>query len=389
MPMQVDLLEAANALPFTILVVDDQPENIYLLSQLLRESYQVLAATSGANAVAIAARTPHLDLVILDIMMPEMDGYQTLERLREVPHMHDVPIIFATALHDEEEEERGLRLGAADFLQKPLRLGIVKARIHTQLEALVARRMMRNRAGELERQVRHRLHDFLHAQSVALQALASLAETRDNETGNHILRTQAYIHILCRELQNHPRFAQALTPDRCRQIVKAAPLHDIGKVGIPDSILLKPGRLTEAEFEVMKTHSLLGSEALARALKTTHKSLSNIEGDGDGDYSLPHLEFFEAAIDIAAHHHERWDGTGYPAGLQGDAIPVAARLMALADVFDALISRRVYKEPWPLDKVLQTLSEGDGQHFDPDVYAAFARTAPEWAAIAARYKDEA
>ncbi|WP_374349385.1 two-component system response regulator [Chitinimonas sp.] len=319
-----------------VLLVDDQPDNLRVLSAVLDEGYQIRAVTSGEAALRAASHAPAPDLVILDVMMPVMDGFETYRRLRELPQMADVPVIFATALNDEASEEAGLQLGAADFISKPLRPRVVKARVKAQLEAYMARRWQADRAGELQREVQRRLRDFYLVQDVALRALASLAETRDNETGNHILRTQAYVAALGRQLSSHPRFAEALAADSLRFIVKAAPLHDIGKVGIPDHILLKPGKLTEEEFVVMRTHAALGADAIERALRDAEPG-----PDCDSSQSL-HFEFLEAARDIAGFHHERWDGSGYPQGLAGDAIPASARLMALADVYDALISRRVY-----------------------------------------------
>ena len=216
------------------------------------------------------------------------------------------------------------------------------------------------------------MHENQVSQDVSIRALARLAETRDNETGNHILRTQEYVLMLARRVRGHSRFAAELDEYSIALIAKSAPLHDIGKVGIPDHILLKPGKLTQPEWAIMKTHAKLGADAIARAL---------------ADIDQP-VEFLAYAQQIARHHHERWDGSGYPDGLAGAAIPLAARLMTLADVFDALISRRVYKEPFPLHEVREMLSTERGRHFDPDLLDAFIEGFDEFADIARRYPDE-
>jgi putative two-component system response regulator len=365
-----------------ILIVDDQIENLALLGNLLSTSYQVRVVSSGLDAVRAAAQEPHPDLVILDVMMPNMDGMETYRQLRLLTHMADIPIIFATALHDEATEEAGFALGAADYITKPLRPRVVLARVKTQLEALYARRWQQDRQRALQREVHRYLRTSQLAQDVALQALASLAETRDNETGNHILRTQAYVELLATHLRDHPNFVDALSGDGTISIVKAAPLHDIGKVGIPDKILLKPGKLDEEEFKIMRTHAAIGQDALERAFRNIRS-----ENEMDSRQSVIHFEFLEAARDIAGGHHERWDGSGYPKGLAGNAIPVSARLMAVADVYDALISRRVYKEPFPRDEVARMIEQGSGSHFDPDVVDAFIACRREFEMIADKYSD--
>ena len=222
--------------------------------------------------------------------------------------------------------------------------------------------------------MRQRTAEVVLTQDVTIRALASLAETRDNETGNHIRRTQYYVQCLAEALRDHPRFADHLDDRTIDLLFKSAPLHDIGKVGIPDAILLKPGRLTDEEFTIMKRHALIGREALLAAL------------DGQAE---DRVEFLRYAMEIAAGHHEKWDGSGYPAGLAGDDIPLSARLMAVADVYDALISRRVYKPAFPHEKAVSIIIEGRGGHFDPDIVDAFLRVAEEFRAIAARYTDEA
>jgi putative two-component system response regulator len=357
--------------PATLLIVDDSPENLSVLGELLRESYRVRAANSGAAALRLAVVPPVPDLIILDVMMPGMDGYEVLRRLRADPVTHGVPVMFATSLDAAEDEEYGLKLGAVDYITKPLRPAVVLARIAAHLELKHARDRLQAHNEDLEAEVARRLGENLLIQDVSILALAHLAEIRDPETGNHLHRTQGYVRRLAEHLRNHPRFREQLDPLTIDQIAKSAPLHDIGKVGIPDHILLKPGKLTPPEWEIMKTHAALGAEAIDQA---------------ERDAARP-VAFLRYARQIARHHHERWDGKGYPDGLAGDTIPLAARLMALADVFDALISRRVYKEPFEPAVARRMIVEQRAQQFDPDVCDAFDACFDDFCAIAQRYAD--
>ena len=356
----------------SILIVDDNPENLTVLGELLAPHYVVRAATSGLRALQLAALDPAPDLVLLDVMMPAMNGYEVLERLRAAPATRDIPVIFTTAMSATEDEQRGLELGAVDYITKPLRPAIVLARVRTHLELKDARDRLRSDNDALETEVAQRMHETQLIQEVTIRALARLAETRDNETGNHILRTQAYVATLAARLALLPRYAPQLDEHTASLMARSAPLHDIGKVGIPDHILLKPGRLTAAEWEVMKTHAAIGADAISRAEDDAHQ----------------HLPFLIYAKQIARHHHERWDGTGYPDGLAGDAIPLAARVMALADVFDAMTSRRVYKPAQPFDEVRRVMAQGRGSHFDPDMLDAFLVHYDEFCDIARRHPDE-
>ncbi len=355
----------------TLLVVDDTPENLSVLSELLRGEYRVLAATNGPRALQLARSEPRPDLILLDVMMPGMDGHQVLKHLRADLVTHEIPVIFVTAMDAQEDEERGLELGAADYITKPLRPRIVLARVHTQLLAKQAGDLLRNQNAYLEAEVTRRMGENLLIQEVSIQALAHLAEIRDPETGNHLRRTRGYVRTLARHLRAHPRFADFLTDHTIDLLAKSAPLHDIGKVGIPDHILLKPGKLDEDEWAIMKTHSRLGSEAIEQA---------------ERDAERP-VEFLRLAKEIAHWHHEKWDGSGYPDGLAGDAIPISARLMALADVFDALTTRRVYKPPMDFAEAREFIVAGRGTHFDPDVVDAFLKLHDEFRAIAERYAD--
>ncbi|MBI4756725.1 MAG: response regulator [Betaproteobacteria bacterium] len=349
------------------------PENLTILSDLLQPAYRVLAATSGERALRIAAGATPPDLILLDVMMPDMDGHAVLTQLRKDPATRDIPVVFLTALSDARDEERGLELGAADYITKPIQPAVVLARVRTQLEAKQARDWLKDHNAFLEAEIARRMAENDLTQVVSIRALAHLAETRDPETGNHILRTQGYVHLLATRLRDHPRFAATLDHRYIELLTRSAPLHDIGKVGIPDAILLKPGKLTPAEWEIMKTHARLGSEAIELA---------------EQDIDRP-VEFLALAKEIAHRHHEKWDGSGYPDGLSGDAIPVSARLMALADVFDALISPRVYKAPLSFGEARDIIAAGRGQHFDPDVTDAFLACFEECVAIAQRYRDGA
>ena len=356
----------------TILVVDDTPDNIALLSALLKERYKVRAANNGERALAIAAGQPRPDLILLDIMMPGMDGYEVCERLKVDPHTADIPVIFLTAKVQVEDEEFGLRLGAVDYITKPISPPIVLARVETHLTLKRARQFLQDRNAYLEAEVWRRSREVMAIQEVTIMAMASLAETRDNATGNHIRRTQHYVRVLAQHLRHHPRFAAALNDETIELLFKSAPLHDIGKVGIPDRILLKPGRLTPDEFEIMKTHAALGRDAIAAAER----------------YLDTPDSFLRFAREIAYSHQEKWDGSGYPEGLWGEQIPLSARLMAVADVYDALISRRIYKPALPHEQAVAMIREGRDQHFDPDIVDAFLECAEQFRTIAARFADD-
>jgi putative two-component system response regulator len=368
---------------FTLLIVDDEPSNLSIFVRLLSPLYQVRACKSGAQAVVAAHSAPRPDLILLDVMMPDMDGYAVLAQLRADATTRDIPVVFVTALSEDLDEERGLALGAVDYLVKPVRPAIMLARVRNHLEMKQARDQLSQQNDWLELEVARRTRETLLIQDVSLSVVLELAETRDNETGNHILRTQTYVELLGRQLQHEPTLAAALAEPRLSRIVKAAPLHDIGKIGIPDCILLKPGKLNAEEWTIMQTHSRLGAEALRRAIK---KSLQ-LNQSSAADACPEALAILEVAQAIAASHHEKWDGSGYPDGLAGDAIPLAARLMALADVYDALTMRRVYKEPWTSTAAAEYLNEQAGRHFDPLVVAAFHAIAADFADVAQRFSD--
>lgn len=354
-----------------VLIVDDVAENLSVLSALLSPHYRVRVATSGRRALSLASDMLAPDLVLLDVVMPDMDGYEVCARLKHDPRTQAIPVIFLTARTEIEDEARGLEIGAVDYIAKPFSPPVVLARVRTQLALKASADFLRDKSEYLEAEVVRRSREILAIQDVTIHALASLAETRDSETGHHIRRTQHFVKALALRLREHPRFSDFLNDRNIDLLFRSAPLHDIGKVGIPDSILLKPGRLTHEEFEVMKTHTTLGYQAIDRAERLLGTEVG----------------FLSLAKQIALSHQEKWNGSGYPQGLAGDAIPIAARLMTLADVYDALASRRVYRDRMPHDEVVREIVGGSGTHFDPDVVDAFLAIKDEFAAIAARYAD--
>jgi putative two-component system response regulator len=356
----------SNPTKYTILIIDDATENLYILSELLRPHYKVLAATSGEVGLRVACDEPTPDLILLDVMMPAMDGYEVLEKLRENPATRDIPVVFLTALAEAAEEERGLEAGAADYITKPIVPAVVLARVRTQLLAKQARDWMKNQNAALEQEVAIRMVENDLTQQVSIRALAHLAEMRDPETGNHLMRTQGYVRELAHALREHPRFKSLLSDHYIDLLSRSAPLHDIGKVGIPDFILLKPGKLDALEWRMMQTHTRLGSDAIEQA---------------EVDIETP-LPFLAIAKEIAHWHHEKWDGSGYPDGLAGEAIPVSARLMAVADVFDAMITARIYKPAMSYTQARDVIAEGSGKHFDPDIVDAFLKNFANFVAIA-------
>ena len=356
-----------------ILIVDDMPENLNVLGELLHGAgYHVKVATNGLTALNLANQQPRPSLILLDVMMPEMDGHEVLRQLRSNINTREIPVIFLTAMNSDDDEERAFGEGIADYITKPLKPALALARVRSQLLVRQARSWLQDQNLALEAEVKRRMLENDLIQAVSIRALAHLAETRDNETGAHIQRTQSYIRLLATRLTDHPRFATTLNNKYIEVLSRSAPLHDIGKVGIPDHILLKPEKLTPDEWVIMKTHTTIGSDAIALA-------------ERDIDTSV---DFLRQAKEIARSHHERWDGTGYPDGLAGDAIPLSARLMAIADVFDALISKRVYKPAITFSEVYRIMQEGRDKHFDPDIIDNFLAGYKEFEAIAAHYGIE-
>jgi len=361
-----------NGLPQkTVLVIDDTAANLHVAMELLSsQGFRVLVAEDGEEGLQ-RARLGSPDLILLDVMMPGIDGFETCRRLKADPATREIPVVFMTALAYTEHKLTGFAVGGADYVIKPIQQEELLARVRTQLENQAAKRILKEQNRLLEAEVARRTEEISLIQDVTIQCMASLAETRDNETGNHIRRTQHYVRALALALRDHPRFAGALSDAAIDLLYKSAPLHDIGKVGIPDAILLKPGKLSVEEFEIMKTHTTLGRDAILSAERMLDAPNS----------------FLRCAREIAYSHQEKWDGSGYPEGLAGEAIPLSARLMAVADVYDALISRRVYKPAFPHAEAAKIILAGSGQHFDPAIVEAFKAIEPEFREIAQRYKD--
>ena len=357
----------------TVLIVDDAPDNLMLMNELLQERYEVKLANSGRNALRIVHLLPRPDLILLDVMMPELDGYAVCRQLKEDPDTADIPVIFLTAKNQAEDEQRGFREGAVDYISKPINPETLQARVSTHLQLKLSRALLKDQNNHLEYLVEERTREVVQMQDATILAMASLAETRDNETGNHIRRTQHYVAALARELRYHPRFSGELTDENIALLFKSAPLHDIGKVGVPDAILLKPGPLTREEFEVMKMHTVYGRDAIIGVER--HLGGTN--------------NFLRYAREIAYSHQEKFDGSGYPQGLAGDAIPLSARLMAVADVYDALISKRVYKPAFTHETAVELIRQGRGEHFDPDIVDAMLAIEERFTEIAAQFFDPA
>lgn len=356
----------------TLLVVDDTPANLMLLSGLLAPTYRVQLAPSGAKALELARRQSP-DLIVLDIMMPELDGYEVCRRLKADPATRHIPVLFLSALNQAEDETRGFECGAADFIHKPFNATTVLARVATQLQAKSWRDALDRRNHWLQTELQARLAEVDQLRDATLYVMVSFAEFRDEETGHHVRRTQEYVRTLARWLTQQPGSGVQLSEEDIDHIAKSAPLHDIGKVAIPDNILLKPGRLDAEEMAVMRTHSMKGWEMLRRAAARMGQQGSL---------------FLHYGMEIARHHHERWDGTGYPDALAGTAIPLSARLMAVADVYDALISRRPYKEPMSHDAARAYIEAQSASHFDPQIVAGLVAMHGELQRIAREWSDD-
>jgi len=356
-----------------ILVVDDVPANLKFAEQLLEERYKLTLALSGAQALKFLVKKKP-DLILLDINMPEMDGCTVLAKLKENPDTENIPVIILTVESDVAMELKCLSLGAVDFIRKPFVTEIMMSRIETQIELSEYRH-------RLEYIVEEKTAVIERQQDVMSTCFAELVESRDGTTGGHIKNTTRYFSVFVKELAKHDKYKDILTPRYIRSLVRAAPLHDIGKIGINDCVLRKESKLDEAEFEHMKTHARIGgdtfrnifdavegahhhSELGAEAIERACENMDIPENSAD-------TAFLHTARDMALYHHERWNGTGYPSGISGEDIPLCARILSIADVYDALTSKRSYKEAFSHEKAMQIIIEDRGVFFDPELTDIF------------------
>jgi len=336
----------------SVLVVDDTPGNIDVLLNILRDDYQVKVATNGERALKIARNTPRPDLILLDIMMPVMDGYEVCTLLKADYRTRHIPVIFVTAMGDVKDEARGFGVGAVDYITKPVSPPIVLARVRAQLA-------LYDQSRELAALVRERTEQLRSTRLQIIQTLGRAAEYKDEDTGLHVVRMSFYSKII--------GLAMGMSEDDAEMLFNASPMHDIGKIGIPDQILQKPARLESTEWTAMQRHPQIGAEIIGRIAEES--------------------SLLDLARIIALTHHEKWDGSGYPQGLAGEAIPVEGRIVALADVFDALTSTRPYKRAWPVQEALAHIRAESARHFDPQVVVAMDQVLPQLLEVKARYAE--
>jgi len=337
-----------------IMIVDDTVENLHILGEMLKtQGYKVRPVPNGTMALAAARKDPP-DLILLDIMMPELDGYDVCQKLKDDSVLKDVPVVFLSALQDTCDKVKAFDVGGEDYITKPFQFEEVQARVATHLKLHTMQQQLESYNQHLEQRVQDMVQEVTESQMAAIVALAKLTEFRDDDTGKHIERVQMFCRMLAEKLMTYPEYTNVIDAQFVETIFHATALHDIGKVGIPDSILLKPGKLTTEEFDLVKTHTTIG----ARTLELCSQN-------------YPNNPFINMGILIARHHHEKWDGTGYPDGLSGENIPLPARIMAVVDVYDALVSERCYKKALPHEQSCQIISEGIGSHFDPKIVEAF------------------
>lgn len=347
-----------------ILIIDDEPFFLQLLTQALSEKFQVSLAKNGRQGLARAQGEGKPDLILLDVMMPDMDGYETCQALKDNIFTREIPVIFLTAKHDIEDELRGFNLGAVDYITKPISIPILLIRVQTQL-ALSQQKIA------LEQLIQERTKEIECTKDAIVYSMGEMAEARDHETGNHLLRTKEYVRVLAEQLATTDKYKTVLTNQMINAFQRAAPLHDIGKISVADSILQKNGPLSEEERKIMDCHPVYGKNTIEKSESKIGSTL-----------------FITIAKEIAYAHHEKWDGSGYPRGLKGELIPLSARLMALADVYDALVSKRCYKEAMSHEQSASYIIAASGTHFDPDIIDSFIAVKSSFQAIANHYKDE-
>ena len=340
-----------------ILIVDDNQQNLQVLGTLLmEENYEVSIAENGKEAIQ-EVETNRPDLILMDIMMPEMSGFEAVERLKKNAAAKDIPVIFVTAMSEDADEEKGFSLGAADYITKPVRGPIVKARVKAHLSLHNQKRLLEQEVQKRTKELHEKNSELEKTRLEIIHRLGRAAEYKDNETGNHILRMSKVSRIIAE--------GYGLDSAECDLILNASPMHDIGKIGIPDNVLLKPGKLDAEEWNIMKTHVNLGAAIL-----------------GHHDSNL-----LKTSVEITLTHHEKWDGSGYPKGLKGESIPIYGRICAIADVFDALTSVRPYKKAWSVEKAIELLKSERGKHFQPELVDLFIEKLPEILDITKSHTD--
>lgn len=348
-----------------LIIIDDEKININLVKGLLENNYLIYAYESGDSFLnELNSVSPNI--ILLDINMPEKNGFEVLKEIKNNDNYIDVPVIFLTASSDELDEAYGINLGAVDYITKPFSPEILKERIKTHLRLQEALKLLKEKNAFLDQEVIKKVEEYKAIQDISFGILAQIVEQKDMQTAFHIFRTQSYVNIICKGLKNNSKYRKYLTDQVIENITKASIFHDIGKVGIPDQILLKSGKLSELEFNEMKKHVLFGKQAIDKAIRLIETSYSLSR-----DKIISTIEFFNIAKDIAYFHHERYDGNGYLNNLEGDQIPLAARIMSIADVFDALLSKRVYKEAWDFDETINYITNQRGKQFDPDIVDVF------------------
>lgn len=335
----------------SVLVVDDNSQNIAILCGFLHKQYRIQIALSGEKALKIASNSPKPNMILLDVMMPDMDGYTVCRLLKSDPATADIPVIFVTGLKDEANERKGFELGAVDFITKPISRVVVEARLRTHLALF-------DHSCELTLRINKRTEELNQTRLEIIRCLGRAAEFKDNETGHHVIRMSHYAKLIAQAYQCDETWVDL--------VFNAAPMHDIGKIGIPDHILLKPGKLDADEWAIMQKHTEFASIII-------------------GNYQSELLHMSQI---IALTHHEKWDGSGYPKGLAGNDIPLVGRIVAIADVFDALVSKRPYKDAWPVEDAVNEIDQGSGSHFDPALVPLFHKVLPEILKIKAIYQDE-
>lgn len=331
-----------------VLVIEDNVTNLKFIEKTLKPHYKVSLLISGAQTSRFLSKNIP-DLILLDISMPDMDGYETLKKIRESPKLYNIPVIFLISLSDSKMEEKGIELGAVDFIMKPFLPQVMLSRIKMHLE-------FSSYKNDLENKVQEKTEMIEQLQDIMMLSLAELVECRDENTGGHVKRTAEYVKILTEEIVESGLYSDILTPEYIRDIVRSAPLHDIGKIGINDATLLKAGSLDDEEFEHMKNHAELGGQTLQKMINETNGE-----------------SFLYVAKDMAHYHHEKWDGSGYPSGLKEEEIPISARIMAVADVYDALTTKRPYKKAFEHEDALKIIIDGKGKMFDPNIIDVFEK----------------